>query len=161
MYRWGHRMAITSTNIWKDGGGPKIMTNGHHSLVWRTWGSRCTRLEPQVIYFFFFLFCYSLTTCNSMKQCWRQHLHLHLSLHCQTGGCLPKVFFFYYYLFFCFTDYYLQLVWIGKQQWQGGCFHKQPAEHPTPLDQPIVQYGTLSLESITMKMFSSHNWLYI
>ena len=41
---------------------------------------------------FFFLFCYSLTTCNSMKQRWCQHLHLHLSLHHQTGGCLPKVF---------------------------------------------------------------------
>ena len=46
--------------------------------------------------FFFFLFCYLLTTCNSMKQCWRQHLYLHLSLHCQTGGCLPKVFYYYY-----------------------------------------------------------------
>ena len=23
----------------------------------------------------------------------------------------------------------------------GKCFHKQSAEHPTPLEQPIVQYG--------------------
>ena len=111
--------------------------------------------------FFFLLFCYLLTTCNSMKQRWRQHLHLHLSLHRQTGGCLPKVFFFLLLSFFLLYWLLFTISMDWEQQWQGGCFHKQSAEHPTPLDQPIVQYGTLSLESITMKMFSSHNWLYI
>ena len=100
-------------------------SNGHHLHQclerWRRtkdndkWSSHTGMMNMGLI--FFFLFCYSLTTCNSMKQHWHQHLHLHLSLHHQTGGCPPKVFFFfYYYLFFCFTDYYLQLVWIGKQQ---------------------------------------------
>ena len=110
MYRWGHQMAITSTSTWKDGGGPKIMTNSHHTLVWQTWGLRHTCLKPQVIYFFF-LFCYSLTTCNSMKQRWCQHLHLHLSLHHQTGGCLPKVFLLLLLSFFLL--YWLDCPWSG------------------------------------------------
>ena len=92
MYRWGHRMAVISTNVWKDGGGPKIMTNGHHTLVWQMWGLRCTHLEPQVIYFFF-LFCYLLTTCNSMKQCWCQYLTSTSAFTVKLGVSSQGIFF--------------------------------------------------------------------
>ena len=35
----------------------------------------------------------------------------------------------------------------------GKCFHKQPSEHPTPLDQPVVQYGASLVGFIYFEKF--------
>ena len=50
--------------------------------------------------FFFLLFCYLLTTCNSMKQRWRQHLTSTSAFTIKLGGCLPKVFLLITIFFF-------------------------------------------------------------